>query len=43
MTAFAAAVGAAGARVRPGAAAHRAMMLTAAVMAIAIGAVWIAT
>ncbi len=43
MSAFAAAVGAAGARVRPGAAAHRAMMLTAAVMAIAIGAVWIAT
>ena len=42
MTAFAAAVGAAGTRARPGAAAHRAMMLTAAVVAIAVGSVWMA-
>jgi hypothetical protein len=41
MTAFAAAVGAAGTRTRPGAAGqHRAMMLTAAVLAITIGGVW---
>lgn len=41
MTAFAAAVSAAGIRSRPGAALHRAMMLTAAVLAMAVGGVWI--
>jgi hypothetical protein len=41
MTAFAAAVGAAGSRVRPGARGHRVMMATAAVLAIAVGGVWI--
>jgi hypothetical protein len=40
MTAFAAVVGAAGTRTRPGAAGHRAMMLTAALLAITIGGVW---
>jgi hypothetical protein len=40
MTAFAAAIGAAGTRTRPGADAHRAMMLAAAVVAITIGGVW---
>lgn len=42
MTAFAAALGAAGTRARPGAALHRAMMLTAAVTAIAVGGIWMA-
>ena len=41
MTAFAAAVGTAGLRAQPGAAAHRAMMVTAAVLALAVGGVWI--
>ncbi len=40
MTAFAAAVGAAGTRTRPGTPVHRAMMLTAAIMAIIVGGVW---
>jgi hypothetical protein len=41
MTAFAAAVGAAGTRTRPGATTHRAMMRAAAMVAIAVGGVWI--
>jgi hypothetical protein len=41
MTAFGAAAGLAGARTRHSAAAHRAMMMTAAVVAIAVGGVWL--
>jgi hypothetical protein len=41
MTAFAAAVGAGSLRVRNGARAQRAMMVTAALLAIAIGGVWL--
>jgi threonine/homoserine/homoserine lactone efflux protein len=41
MTAFAAAAGVAGARTRHSAAAHRAMMIAAAVVAIAVGGVWL--
>jgi hypothetical protein len=41
MTAFAAAIGSAGGHVRHGAALHRGMMLTAATLAIAIGAFWL--
>ena len=41
MTAFAAAAGAAGARTRHSAAAHRIMMIVAAVAAIAVGGVWL--
>ena len=41
MTAFAAAAGMAGARTRHGAAAHRAMMTAAAVVAIVVGGVWL--
>ena len=41
MTAFAAAVGAGSIRVRNGARVHRAMMVTAALLAIVIGGVWL--
>jgi hypothetical protein len=41
MTAFAAAIGSAGSRVRHGAALYRGMMLTAATIAIAVGAFWL--
>jgi hypothetical protein len=41
MTAFAAIIGSAGSRVRQGASLHRAMMLTAATLAIAVGAYWL--
>jgi hypothetical protein len=41
MTLFAAAVGAAGTRVQPGASTYRAMMLVAAAAAIAVGGVWL--
>ena len=41
MTVFAAVVGAAAARTRPSAAAHRAMMLTAATLAILVGGFWL--
>ena len=41
MTAFAAAVGAAGERLRPGAGAHRLMMQAAALAAIVVGGVWL--
>jgi hypothetical protein len=41
MTLFAAAVGAAAVRTRPGAAAHRAMMVTAALLAIVVGGFWL--
>ena len=41
MTAFAAAIGSAGSHVRHGAALYRAMMLTAATIAIAVGAFWL--
>jgi len=41
MTAFAAAIGTGSARVRIGAAPQRAMMLAAAVLAIAVGGVWL--
>ncbi len=41
MTAFAAAAGLAGARVPLGAAAHRVMLLTAALVAIVVGGVWL--
>jgi hypothetical protein len=41
MTAFAAAIGSAGARVHHRAALHRAMMLTAATLAIAVGGFWL--
>jgi hypothetical protein len=41
MTAFAAVIGSAGGRVRHGAALYRGMMLTAATLAIAVGAFWL--
>jgi hypothetical protein len=41
MTAFAAAIGTAGSRVRHGARLYRGMMLTAATLAIAVGAFWL--
>jgi hypothetical protein len=41
MTVFAAAVGAAGVRLRPGSAGHRRMMLTAAALALSVGAWWL--
>lgn len=41
MTAFAAAVGAGSMRTRTGESAHRAMMLIAALLAIAVGSVWL--
>ena len=41
MTAFAAVIGSAGGRLRPGASLHRAMMLTAATLAIAVGSYWL--
>jgi hypothetical protein len=41
MTVFAAVVGAAGTRARPGATMHRAMMTVAALVAIAVGGVWL--
>jgi hypothetical protein len=41
MTAFAAVIGSAGSHVRHGAALHRGMMLTAATIAIAVGAFWL--
>jgi hypothetical protein len=41
MTAFAAAAGLAGARVPRGATAHRLMLLTAAIVAIVVGGVWL--
>jgi hypothetical protein len=41
MTAFAAAVGSAGVRLRPGTAAHRGMMLTAAALALTVGSWWL--
>jgi len=41
MTAFAAVIGTAGSRVRPGASLYRGMMLTAATLAIAVGAFWL--
>jgi hypothetical protein len=41
MTAFAAAVGSAGSRLGPGALGHRAMMMTAAVLALAVGGWWL--
>ena len=41
MTAFAAVIGSAGHRVRHGAALHRAMMMTAATLAIAVGGFWL--
>ena len=41
MTAFAAAVGVGSVRVRNGARAHRAMMVTAALLAIAVGGIWL--
>ena len=41
MTAFAAAVGSIGWRVRPGTVAHRAMMMSAAALALAVGGWWL--
>src|SRR5437588_349022 len=41
MTAFAAVIGSAGHRVQHGAPLHRAMMMTAATLAIAVGAYWL--
>jgi hypothetical protein len=41
MTLFAAAVGAAAVRTRPGAGAHRAMLVTAALLAITVGGFWL--
>jgi hypothetical protein len=41
MTAFAAAAGLAGARSRQSASTHRLMMMTAALVAIAVGGVWL--
>jgi hypothetical protein len=41
MTAFAAAVGSAGLRLRPGVAAHRTMLRAAAVLALSVGVWWL--
>jgi hypothetical protein len=42
MTGFAAAVASAGTALRPGAPAHRIMMLTASMLALSVGAWWLA-
>jgi hypothetical protein len=41
MTVFAAVIGSAGGRIHPGTALYRGMMLTAATLAIAVGAFWL--